>query len=121
MINSIPLQFIFSQGLYGTIVNQAFPSYHRCDYLKLRLQFIKQFKHIYNNKRLKIILKNRENKFVQPLGVVKTVLGMELGLNMSELGWLDVAAILPYAVVQIGQLVTLSQTITVVYLIFRNI
>ncbi|XP_023332873.1 putative glycerol-3-phosphate transporter 1 isoform X2 [Eurytemora carolleeae] len=38
----------------------------------------------------------------KPLGVVKTVLGMELGLNMSELGWLDVAAILPYAAVQIG-------------------
>ena len=53
--------------------------------------------------------------------MVKTVLGMELGLNMSELGWLDVAAILPYAVVQIGQLVTWSQTNTVVYLIFRNI
>ena len=88
--------------------------------MKLRLQFLEQFKHIYNNKRLKIIFKNRENKFVKPLGVVKTVLGMELGLNMSELGWLDVAAILPYAAVQIGQLVTLSHTNTVVYLIFRN-
>ena len=53
--------------------------------------------------------------------MVKTVLGMELGLNMSELGWLDVAAILPYAAVQIGQLVTLSHTNTVVYLILRNI
>ena len=34
---------------------------------------------------------------------MKTVLGDELGLNMAELGWLDVASILPYAAVQIGK------------------
>jgi len=38
----------------------------------------------------------------KPLGVVKTVLGEEMGLAMGELAWLDTALMLPYAVIQVG-------------------
>jgi len=38
----------------------------------------------------------------KPLGVIKTVLGGELDLSTTQLGFLDMAFVLPYALIQIG-------------------
>ena len=38
----------------------------------------------------------------KPIGVVKADIGTELELNKTELGWCDMALVLPYALVQIA-------------------
>lgn len=38
----------------------------------------------------------------KPIGVVKSDIGADLNLNKTELGWCDMALVLPYAMVQIA-------------------